>query len=60
MTNDIHVYPLNDKKPHKLEGVDCECKPKVEVVGANLIITHNAFDHRAIMEQLREEKMPGM
>ena len=49
--NDIHVYPLNDLQEHKTVGVDCPCEPTVKVEGATLIIIHNAFDHREIVEQ---------
>ena len=49
--NDTHVYPLNDLREHILEGVDCPCEPTVEVIGASLLIIHNAFDHREIVEQ---------
>lgn len=52
--NDQHVYPLNDLREHIIEGVDCPCNPTVEVVGANLLIIHNAFDHREIVEQAIE------
>jgi len=57
MTDDIHVYPLNDKKFHKLEGTNCECEPRIEIEGASLIIIHNAYDHREIMEVINEKKM---
>lgn len=49
--NDIHVYPVNDLQEHVLVGVDCPCDPDVEVIGATLLIVHNAFDHREIIEQ---------
>ncbi len=49
--SDIHVYPINDLQEHILIGVDCPCKPDVEVIGAILVIVHNAFDHREIVEQ---------
>lgn len=58
--DDIHVYPLNDKKTHKLKGVDCECNPKIEVNGANLLIIHNSYDNREVMEQIHEENMSKM
>lgn len=49
--SDVHVYPLNDFHEHILEGADCPCGPAVEVVGASLLIVHNAWDHREIIEQ---------
>jgi hypothetical protein len=44
--NDLHVYPINDDNEHVLVGVDCPCRPVVEVQGAELLIIHNSFDCR--------------
>ena len=52
---DVHVLPLNDIKEHT-ESTKCHCKPRIEVVGANLIIIHNAFDHREIIEDIEAER----
>jgi hypothetical protein len=49
--NDSHIYPINDLREHITVGVDCPCKPEVEVVGASLLIIHNSFDHREIVEE---------
>lgn len=49
--DDIHVYPINDLENHVLTGTDCPCKPRVEVEGATLVIIHNAFDKREVVEQ---------
>lgn len=49
--DDIHVYPINDLREHVVIGVDCPCEPCVEVIGANLLVIHNAFDNREIIEQ---------
>ena len=51
---DIHVYPINDLQEHILEGLDCPCEPTIEVVGAVLVIAHNAWDNREIIEQAEE------
>lgn len=55
MTNwsddDVHVYPENDLQEHVLTGTCCPCEPTVEVMGASLLIIHNAFDHREVIEQ---------
>jgi len=51
MNNDTHVYPLNDLQEHILEGVECPCNPTVKVIGADLLIIHNAFDNREIIEE---------
>ncbi len=54
MDGDIHVSPVNDKYPHVLEGVDCPCNPEISLEGATLIIVHNSFDFREIVEELSE------
>ena len=51
MNNDTHVYPLNDLHEHITEGVECPCNPAVEVIGADLLIIHNAFDNREIIDE---------
>ena len=51
MKDDIHVYPLNDRREHVL-SVNCPCKPEVEVEGAIVIVTHRAWDHRDFFEEL--------
>jgi hypothetical protein len=55
MNNDRHVYPLDEEKLHIVSGptsgVDCPCKPRVEMEGGSLIVIHNSFDHREIVEQ---------
>lgn len=48
--SDVDVYPENDLKPHSM-GVGCDCEPAVEVIGASLLIVHNSYDHREIVEQ---------
>ena len=50
---DIHVYPVNDKYEHTLEGKDCMCVPRVELEGATLIIIHNSYDGREVIEEAR-------
>lgn len=46
---DQHVIPLDDLLDHQ-ETPDCWCDPKVEVVGANLLVIHNSFDGREFRE----------
>jgi len=43
-SNWVHVYPVNDLIEHKLEGLVCECCPKLDW-NDNLVI-HNALDGR--------------
>jgi hypothetical protein len=58
MTFDINVMPLNDLQEH-YEHTHCPCNPRVEVIGASLLIVHNSYDHREIAEQLNEEVLNG-
>ena len=51
MSNDIHVYPVNDKQEHITDGPGCPCDPVIEIEGAVLLYIHNAFDYREIIEQ---------
>ena len=51
MSNNIHVLPLNDTKPH-IESEDCPCMPEIiDEYGSDKIIVHNAWDNREILEQ---------
>lgn len=54
--DNIHILPVNDKKEHDMSA-NCPCKPRIEVVGAVLIIIHNAYDHREVIEQIEEERL---
>jgi hypothetical protein len=54
--NAQHVYPMNDLKPHKLEGLECPCKPRTQWVNDNLIVIHNSFDGRELLEKKAEGK----
>jgi hypothetical protein len=48
--SDLDVIPLDDLWPH-IDGAKCPCDPTVEVIGASLLVIHNSFDHREIVEQ---------
>ena len=47
----IHVVPLDDLMPHSEVGVNCACNPTVEVHGVCLLVIHNSFDGREMMEE---------
>jgi hypothetical protein len=49
--NYTHIFPINDLREHVLVGPDCPCEPEIKVDGASLIVVHNAYDHREIVEQ---------
>lgn len=46
-----HVYPVNDKREHKLEGLDCLCEPSID--WDYQIVIHNAWDLREAQEYLK-------
>lgn len=48
-----HVYPVNDSKEHKLEGLDCECGPEID--WEHHIVIHNAWDLREAQEYINLE-----
>lgn len=50
---EVHVIPLNDKMEH-IKCIDCQCKPDYERYD-KLLVIHNAFDFREIMECLRDD-----
>jgi hypothetical protein len=45
-----HVYPLNEE--HELTGFSCKCEPKID--WDNEIVIHNSFNHREIIEEVKE------
>lgn len=49
----IHIYPLDDLKEHVLEST-CDCLPTVSVENGELIVCHNAFDDRELIEEVNE------
>lgn len=53
MTDDIHVYPFNDKHTHIL-SCDCPCEPTQWIIGGVVIFVHNSFDHRESVEWTEE------
>jgi hypothetical protein len=50
----IHVLPINDLEPHDEEGTICKCEPKVEFVEGGMLVIHNAYDQREIIEQVNK------
>lgn len=45
-------YPTKDKHRHNYASVECKCNPDVELIQDKLIICHNSFDRREILEEL--------
>ena len=48
----IHVLPIDDLEPHIESGTSCKCNPRVEIEEGELIVIHNAFDMREILEKV--------
>jgi len=48
-----HVYPVNDKQEHVLEGIYCPCEPEVNFNG--FIVIHNAYDMREAQEYINKK-----
>ena len=48
------IVPLNDIEEHEDYETTCKCDPKVEFVDGEMLIIHNAFDNREILEQVNE------
>lgn len=50
----IHILPVNDLEPHDEEGTTCKCEPRVEFVEGGMLVIHNSYDHREIIEQVNK------
>lgn len=48
-----HILPLNDLEEHE-ETTTCKCEPKIEYVDGEMLIIHNAFDQREIIEEVEQ------
>lgn len=48
-----HILPTNDIKEHT-EETTCECEPRIEIVNGDMLIIHNAYDNREIIEKVEE------
>lgn len=48
-----HVLPINDVQEHT-ESAFCECNPTVKQEGEHLIVIHNAFDGRELVETMND------
>jgi len=54
--DDVHVMPVDDLREHLFEI--CPCNPTIEIVGANLLYIHHAWDNREAVEEV--EAMLGI
>lgn len=49
------ILPINDTQEHE-ESSTCKCNPKASIMdGGDILITHNAYDKRELLEELLEE-----
>ena len=48
-----HILPNNDLEEHE-ETTTCKCEPRIEIINGEMLIIHNAFDQREIIEQVEE------
>lgn len=46
----INILPINDLKEHT-ENSTCECEPKVIIEDGEIIVIHNSYDRREVIEQ---------
>ncbi len=53
----IHIHPLNDDEPHDLESTMCHCGPEIKIEDGEMIVVHNSFDRREIIEEAERIKL---
>jgi hypothetical protein len=46
-----HILPRNDCKQHE-ESSTCDCKPSIVFKDGELVVIHNAYDKRELLEEL--------
>jgi uncharacterized protein YlzI (FlbEa/FlbD family) len=46
----INICPINDIKPHTFNST-CECNPDVIIENGEMLIVHNSFDGRELVEE---------
>lgn len=52
-----HILPRNDADEHEETSV-CKCEPTVKTVDGGVLIVHNSFDGRELIEQVNEILKP--
>jgi hypothetical protein len=50
----LHILPINDIEEHE-ELSTCKCNPKLIEEKGELILVHNSFDKREVIERLFED-----
>ncbi len=49
----IEITPINDEKEHT-SGTTCDCCPRLIMESGEMIVVHNAYDNREIVEKFYE------
>jgi hypothetical protein len=49
----IHIIPENDSQPHE-ELTTCHCHPRVDFTQGVMVVIHNSFDGRELLEQAQD------
>jgi hypothetical protein len=58
-SNDLNCLPVDDIREH-IEDASCSCNPRVEIIGANLLIVHHAWDNRELFEEINQAIKEGI
>lgn len=48
----FHVVPTDDIYPHLEVDYTCQCQPEVEYNEGCIIVTHNAWDGRELIDEV--------
>ena len=54
-----NILPTNDLNEHT-ESEKCKCKPTVKYINRHMLIIHNSYDGREIIEQEVAEYITGI
>ena len=55
MNDEYHILPHNDIREHREVGTHCACRPVIERYGENMLVIHNAFDARELLEEVHNQ-----
>jgi hypothetical protein len=55
MNNETHILPRGDIREHREAGTNCACRPTIERYGDAILVIHNAFDARELIEEVRNQ-----
>lgn len=49
-----HILPVNDVEEHE-ESSTCKCEPRIEIAGGDMLMIHNSFDGRELLELEKDD-----